>query len=179
MSSRVKDFKYFGKLISEATAESDRAAAILLSAELDELLCKIIEKRLVPHNKKVNDRDILSSSGTLGSFAARIDMGYRLGVLDSLIAYDLNLVRGIRNVFAHKAHGLHFESGEPQKLVRKSKIAKFKPYGGFSLVSTNLTETRKSFMTLSFFLLGHLEDLKHKARRLKEKKVLSGLPGAP
>ncbi len=179
MSSRNKDFQYFGKLITESTAESDRAAVILLAAELDELLRKIIEKRLVPHNKKVSDHDILSSSGALGSFAARIDMGYRLGVLDSLVAYDLNLIRRIRNLFAHKTHGLHFESKEPQKLVSKSKIAKLKPYRGPSLIATDLTETRKAFFALSFFLFGHLGDLQNKARRPKEKKVLSGLPGAP
>jgi len=179
VSSRNKNYQYFGKLITESTAESDRAAAILLSAELDELLRKIIGKRLVPHNKKVNDRDILSSYGALGSFAARIDVGYRLGVLDSLVAYDLNLIRKIRNLFAHEIHGLHFESTEPKKLVSKSKIVKLKPYGGPSLVATDLTETREAFFSLSFFLIGHLKDIQKKARRLKEKKVLSGLPGAP
>ena len=183
MSSKKTIFQYFGKLILESNAESDRAVAILMSAELDELLRQLIEKRLIPHNKqafkKVSDTDIISSHGAIGSFAARIDLGYRLGLLDSLIAHDLHLIRKIRNLFAHETHGLHFEQSEPKKYLAKSKIAKLKPYGGPSFVDMNLTKNREAFCSLTFFLLGHLGDLKNKTRRLKEKKVLSNLPSTP
>ena len=183
MSPKNKKFQYFGKLIIESNAESDRAVAILMSAELDELLRQIIEKRLIPHNKqifkKVSNTDILLSHGAIGSFAARIDFGYRIGLLDSLIAHDLHLIRKIRNLFAHEPHGLHFELPEPKKYLDKSKIAKLKPYGGPSLVDMNLTKNREAFCSLSFFLLGHLGDLKSKTRRLKEKKVLSNISNSP
>lgn len=183
MSSKKKQSQYFGRLISESNDESDRAVAILLSAELDELLRRIIERKLVPHNKQifkdVSKNDLLSSYGAIGTFAARIDLGYRLGLLDSFVAHDLHIIRKIRNMFAHEPHGLNFEQPEPKKTLNKAKIIKFKLYGKSPVIDVDLSDTRKAFFSLSFFLIGHLDSLYRKTRHFKEKKVLSGVLEAP
>jgi DNA-binding MltR family transcriptional regulator len=175
-----KDNQYTASLINELQSESealsDRAVAILLAAELNILLFKIIQKRLVRHDKKISDQDLLLS-GALGSFAARIDIAYRLGLLDGQIAYDLHLVRKIRNKFAHQTHGLHFESKELEELLRKSKLGKIKTYDGDPLFFDDLANSRNAFPSLCFFLRGHLAHLLGKTRSCKEKKIFPSLSG--
>ena len=167
-----KEYQYYGKLIAEATEESDRAVAILLCAELDELLLKIIEKRIVSRNKNQDSPDLLSPMGPLGSFSARIEIAYGLGVIDKIVAHDLHTVRRIRNLFAHRTHGLYFESEKPRNLVQKFKITKFGFPNGSPIIYVDLNKPRNTYQSISFFLIGHLKDLHRQTRRLKEKVSL-------
>ena len=89
MKKKEQEYTYFGKLLSECTEQTDRAAAILLGAELDELLLKILQKRFLPKSKK-NTIDLLFSTGPLGSFAAKIEIAFRLGIIDKIFAHDLH-----------------------------------------------------------------------------------------
>lgn len=82
--------------------ESDRAAVILAAAGLDELLLHALRARLRP----VSGRDdLLESEGPLSTFSARIKAAYRVGLIDENFASALNLVRKLRNSFAHGLHG--------------------------------------------------------------------------
>ena len=86
---KKKECNYFGELLAECPKHTDRAVAILLGAELDELLLKILQKRFLPKSKK-NTIDLLSSTGPLGSFAAKIEIAFRLGIIDKIFAHDLH-----------------------------------------------------------------------------------------
>lgn len=94
------------------TTESDRAAALMAAAYIDEQLKSLLKKFFV-NDPKIAD-NLLKSSGALGSFSARIDMVFSLGLLPKNIRDDLELIRRIRNDFAHTAKPLTFEC-EPIK----------------------------------------------------------------
>jgi hypothetical protein len=99
--------------------ESDRAAAVLGGALLDELLSRLFRARLTADANP----DLLRERGALGSFAARIDIAYALGWLSPVERDDLHILRGIRNDFAHAVeHTLTFEDQSIADRTRNLKL---------------------------------------------------------
>lgn len=98
------DFPEFAKAFR---GESDRAAAVLGSAYLDVQLEQLFKQRLAASFPE----DLLGPRGALGSFGARIDVAFALAWISSTTRNDLNVIRKIRNDFAHAPnHALSFET---------------------------------------------------------------------
>jgi DNA-binding MltR family transcriptional regulator len=93
-------------LREEYQNESDRAAAIVGAAFLDEQIKEYIRQFLIDDEKFVND--LFAPDRPLGAFGARIQIAYALGLLTNDEYHDLKVVQGIRNAFAHDLHGLSF-----------------------------------------------------------------------
>ena len=84
--------KYFNK-------ESDRGAALLASALLEERLYEII---LAFFCSNSTSKEILNGyNAPLGSFASRINMAYALALVQRNEFNELHSIRKIRNEFAH------------------------------------------------------------------------------
>jgi len=93
----------------EFETESDRAAAIVVAAMLDEALGLLLQKKLVSPVSRENS--ILDGSeAPLQSFSARINASFQLGLISRFMARDLHLIRKIRNEFAHEPLGRTFDS---------------------------------------------------------------------
>jgi DNA-binding MltR family transcriptional regulator len=110
-------FPAFKEFMDEFNDESDRAAVILGAAKLDYLLYQILQKFLVP-NVGSND-ELLAGDGPLSTFSAKIQICYRLGLIDSEFARALHLTRKIRNAFAHETSGCKLDSGPHRDRVRE------------------------------------------------------------
>ena len=98
----------------EFQEESPRAAVIISCAFLDSLLRDLICSFMVDDAKRV-DELLGSDDGSeapLSSFSARIKTAYCLGLITKKEFDDLNLIRRIRNRFAHRLHGYSFENKE-------------------------------------------------------------------
>ena len=79
--------------------EGERAAVVLGSARLDVSLERLLKKLMQPH---VGGSDnLFDSDRPLGSFSAKIALAYRLGVIDRTLEHALQMIRKIRNAFAH------------------------------------------------------------------------------
>ncbi|MBE3654823.1 MULTISPECIES: MltR family transcriptional regulator [Vibrio] len=100
----VKKITSFRQVLIE---ESDRGCALMAVAFIDELLIDLLKAYFV-ENEALTKR-LLSSSGSLGSFSSRIDMAYALGLMSKNVVHDLNILRKIRNDFAHVSKPLTFE----------------------------------------------------------------------
>src|SRR5215831_12873678 len=85
--------------MDEIAASSDRAAAIVLTAIIDDRVDAVIRKHL-HQDKKVLEK-LFHSSGPIGAFSAKIDLGYLLGIYGDDSLKDLHTIRKIRNEFAH------------------------------------------------------------------------------
>lgn len=111
------DGKEFMSFIDEFIGESDRAAVILGVAKIDLLLYQIFQKYLVsiPSGKD----DFLDSDGPLGTFSAKINLAYRLGLIDNSTTRALHLIRKIRNDFAHEVEGCSLNSGSHRDRIRE------------------------------------------------------------
>jgi len=94
----------------EFQRESDRAAAIVACAILDEGLKALLQKKLVAPEKP--DHSLINGSNPyLDSFGSRIDASFQLGLISRYLARDLHLIRKIRNEFAHQPQACTFETG--------------------------------------------------------------------
>ena len=87
--------------------ETDRGVALMAAAYLDSQLESLLTKYFVDDARV--SADLLSGSGGLSTFSARIDMAYLLALVSPLGRRDLHLIRKIRNEFAHNATLIAFE----------------------------------------------------------------------
>ena len=87
-------------MADEALKESDRAQVIVAAIELNAILEKIIKKKLLPEVPK-NDRLFQSNSAPLVGFSAKIELSYRMGLINKSLRDQLFVVRKIRNMMAH------------------------------------------------------------------------------
>jgi DNA-binding MltR family transcriptional regulator len=97
----------FNTFLSDFQAESDRAAAVLGPAFLDDLLKALITAVAV--DAKYVEERLLESSRPLGSFSARIDAAFAFGMISARDHSDLDAIRKIRNQFAHLSTPLSFD----------------------------------------------------------------------
>ncbi|MCK4326502.1 hypothetical protein KAW55_07095 [bacterium] len=163
-----KDLIYSLNIVLEFLKGTDRSAAILLGAELDNLLLKILKKHFIPKKRTTtNDIDLFAPSGPLGGFAARIEIAFRIGLINEIVFHDLHLLRRIRNRFAHGTHGITFNSQSINDLVVNFRsITKDEEH----FLTLDLTKPRIHFQSVAALILGYLMHLERKIKPLKTKK---------
>lgn len=96
---------------------------VLVEHELDILLRKKFKKK-----DDETWRDLQDEQGPLRSFSTKIRIGYAFGIYNEKIKHDLNVVRVIRNAFAHSKKLLDFNDPlvVPELLSAHLLAAKFK-----------------------------------------------------
>lgn len=103
---KPEDLEYFSKFLKEFQAETDRGAALVGVALLDEQLLELLKSYLL---KKKQSKELLEGgTAPLGTFSARIKASYCLGLITDLEHKELQIIRKVRNEFAHHVHGLSF-----------------------------------------------------------------------
>jgi DNA-binding MltR family transcriptional regulator len=93
------------KVFDVLNDESDLACVLIGSSYLGELLASILEVRFIKGNTA---KRLLDPNGAIGTFQARADLAYCLGLIDKSAYQDLSLIAEIRNTFAHKHVALDF-----------------------------------------------------------------------
>jgi hypothetical protein len=93
------------------TGRSDRAVAILIAIQLEEALHQALLGWLRPLSKTEHNQ-IFGATAPLSGFAARIRMSYAMGVIGSKTRDELNVIREVRNAFAHSGRELSFDTPE-------------------------------------------------------------------
>jgi mannitol operon repressor len=101
-----RDIEYISAFLKEFQAETDRGAALVGAALLDSRLERLLLSHMLPG--KIADDLVKGGNAPLGTFSARINATYAFGLITTKERQDLNLIRGIRNEFAHSEHGLTF-----------------------------------------------------------------------
>jgi len=91
--------------------ESDRGAAVIGAGLLDELLKDLLMATFVDENELCDERD-------LGSFYTRIKLVYSLGFIGAKTYNDLEIIRKIRNEFAHNHYLIDFDNQKINDLVK-------------------------------------------------------------
>jgi hypothetical protein len=160
----IKDFK----------KETDRAAVILGVAKLDLILYQMIQATLIPnpHSKD----ELLDDDGPLSTFSSKINLAYRLGIIDAGYARALHLCRRIRNEFAHEVAGCNLESG-----VHRDRVKELcKPLKELNLFEDvresffgNKSTAATDFRTLLAIMVAALEYHLQRLKTLSQDKCLS------
>jgi hypothetical protein len=96
-------------LFSETAHASDRVAAIACAAFLDGVLLTALAARFIHMGKRWEDRIFSGATAPLSSFSAKMRLGYALALYGPITYRDLDIIRSIRNGFAHTAAPVTFE----------------------------------------------------------------------
>lgn len=105
----VSDLSQF---IDELKEESDRGLPLVGSSLIDEKLLKTLKAFLV--EGKTTNRLLTGYNAPLGSFSSRTDACFALGLIDDYEYHEINIIRKIRNEFAHSKHGISFQTDNIQ-----------------------------------------------------------------
>jgi len=137
-----------GSFVEGIINEEDRATVILVAAKLDLILYQILQKHLIPVPGSKDE--LLENDGPLSTFSAKINMAYRLGLIDNSFSRSLHLIRKIRNNFAHEVEGCTLDSGAHRDRVREL-IAPAKDLEFFKKNCDTLKENNKfSLISIQF-----------------------------
>ena len=110
----------FNAFLEELNKESDRGAALICGAMLDDLLEKTISAFLIDHRDM---KKLLNGlNAPLGTFSSRIIMAYSLGLISEEEYEECNRLRSVRNEFSHRVHQ-HFTDQKVQDICSNLRFA--------------------------------------------------------
>lgn len=94
---------------AELWGESDRAFAVLHAANLENALRDLFAFKFRPSLNSAERNAVYGPDGSMSSFAAKIGLAYALEYIGPITRDDMNLVRLVRNGFAHSGRALDFK----------------------------------------------------------------------
>ncbi len=94
--------------VEELKKETDRGLPLVGTALIDEKLHDTLNAFFI--ESKSTKNILTGSNAPLGTFSAKIGLCFSLGLIDECEYSEINLIRKIRNKFAHAKHGISFES---------------------------------------------------------------------
>jgi DNA-binding MltR family transcriptional regulator len=94
------------------------------TGKLDTALKMALLEKMRPISKRLKAR-LFDGYGPLSTFSAKIDMAFAFSILDEDLYADLQVIRQVRNMFAHPAVPLRqpvtFENDDVIKICKKFK----------------------------------------------------------
>lgn len=97
--------------------KSDRGMVIVATAYLDLLLRGMLEKAMRQDDEILDT--LFANNGALRDFSVRIKLAYALNLIGPGAYADLNILRDIRNAFAHSAHYLSFQNSDVAAMCQR------------------------------------------------------------
>ncbi len=113
---KEEDIKYFSSFLKEFQEETDRGAALVGAALIDERLERLLYAHFVECKQSKELMD--GSNAPLGTLSARVKLAYCLGLITELEYKEMEVIRKVRNEFAHKVHGLTFKNQKVHDLCQ-------------------------------------------------------------
>jgi DNA-binding MltR family transcriptional regulator len=111
----------FDELFEALSRESDRGLILVSASHLDEALERLLRARFsIEHKKSKSMIDpLFNTFGPLSTFSAKIKMSYAIDLIEKWVYRDLEILRKLRNEFAHSIKPAVFDSVEVAKLTEK------------------------------------------------------------
>ena len=121
---------------------NDRSVAILLATTVESALQVAITRRMGLTKSGV--RELFSSRGPLYEFNSKILIAHRLGIFGPETRTNLDIVKHIRNIFAHARVPISFSTQEIIDTIRFMVVPeKFEPRGMIPrIVQHDIADTR-------------------------------------
>lgn len=157
------------RFMEEFMNESDRACIVLASAEIESRLEWILSRFLTP--SPTTDDKIFSVNGPLSSLSNRIEMAFRLGLIDERFYRTLHKIRNIRNEVVHNGMNAALTEGSVLDKV-KDLVAPFLESKKFRSwiwkVDESIDETSLHFRWVVSFVIVMLDHLYHFTKPIKQ-----------
>jgi DNA-binding MltR family transcriptional regulator len=139
--------------------ESDRGCALVATAWIDDSLTELVRSRFVDDRAAADE--LLDGDTPLATFSAKIKLLYCMGVINKEVKNDLDIIRAIRNLFAHDRDRLGFDTPTIKDRCRNlSVIPEVK-----SLKIVMADEPRDIFTSVSVWLVQFFLNLIRTSKR--------------
>ena len=92
--------------MKELQSETDRGLPLVAAALIDDLLSETLRSFFIENGSA--DKILKGASAPIGTMSARLNLCHALGFIDDYEKSEIELIRKIRNRFAHAKHGLSF-----------------------------------------------------------------------
>ena len=99
------------RALTDSTKMPDQALALLDATMVERMLERVILSRMT-RLKRTQRRELFDGLGPLSSFSAKIKMAYALAILGPKAMADFEIIKDVRNAFAHSFHPLTFARKE-------------------------------------------------------------------
>jgi hypothetical protein len=120
--ARQPDFGSLPAMEQEFYLGSDRPAVILQVSNVENILQSVLEAKMRnPMPKDVRDR-LFEGLGPLASFSAKILVGFAFNLFGPVFRHDLDLMRELRNGFAHARHPMTLSTPEIAGVVAQLRL---------------------------------------------------------
>jgi hypothetical protein len=162
---RDVDLGHWNEMVGSFHDESDRGAAILAGSFAENALGHYLRFRM--QDEKVAN-ELFAPLGPLASFSQRIAIAYAFGLISKQRYDDFELIRKIRNHFAHHPMDAKFADTEVQQLAARLSM--------METTTRDHKESRPGYRARIAYLLtcgmscGSLLDAIEKAREKSAKK---------
>jgi len=103
---------------------SDRARAVLFGSLVETNLQRLIASKMRNDLNSADRKQLFEYEGAIGSFGSKILVAYALKFIGPLTRFDLQLIKLLRNEFAHSRMTFDFETPEVQKVCELFRIIK-------------------------------------------------------
>ncbi len=100
----------------ELAKEGDRSAVVLGAARIDVALEDLLKSIMRPHPG--GSDNLFDPDRPLGTFSSKISLAFRLSLIDSEFEHALQMIRKIRNDFAHSTQKLSLSEAREKDRVR-------------------------------------------------------------
>ncbi len=152
-----------GAILVDLITESDRSAAINGCAIVDSALVKAISSRFVEDDDFFESL-FYSQTAPLQSFSSRIKIGYAIGLYGPQFRNTLNIIRNVRNAFAHTAvpldfrHHLVINECKDLPAVLKAEVTITMDDGKSVEMKRKMTPWRERYVYNCFVCIAKLEE---------------------
>ncbi|WP_425417497.1 hypothetical protein [Oricola indica] len=153
----------------------DRPAAIIAATDLEDGLRDLLAAQMVALNKTETD-EMFTGERLLGSFSAKTQMAYALGLIGKNTRRDLDIIRLIRNAFAHSRKVIFFDTPEISDACAQITLPeRFPDPSRWEGVDQPMNTPRRRFLgTISLYTIAIIEaQFPHFA---DQENPLSGIP---
>jgi hypothetical protein len=106
----------------ERYGESDRACGILFGSYLESALDAALKSAFRPDLSGTVAEDLFDHKGAIGLFSAKINIAYAIAIFGNKTRHDLNLIRMMRNGFAHRELPIKFDMPAVKKVCDHLQI---------------------------------------------------------
>ena len=97
-----------GRIAKDLFAESERGCVLVAAAFIDELLSALLKTHF--RRDGGNAAELFEGHGPLSTFSSKIEISYQLELIDATQRSSLNMLRKIRNDYAHLHIPVDFDS---------------------------------------------------------------------
>lgn len=129
-------------IFREVSGVSERAAAIVIVAFIEDSLAQVIRRRLRPLTNREDEALFDGVQAPLNTLYAKIHFGYVLWLYGKAPRDDLLVIKNIRNKFAHETSARDFSHPE---IVRLCSKLHYTSYEAFSSGKPEQTDAKEQF----------------------------------